>query len=215
MGSVEKNHVGDRQAEIIRISTDLFLKNGFSGTSMSKIAKACEITKASLYHHFSGKEDLFIACVTHGYQAALDALETILADESQSPETQLRRAMETLYGTIISSPVGRMSPLIAEVSRAFPSVARSFHADYIEPQQSLLWRLIDRGIDRGAFRDVDKKVLGHLVFGPIVTLSMSREMFASFEDLDDHFPISELQAGHVDAVLSLLEKERTQADNAF
>ncbi|WP_208353398.1 TetR/AcrR family transcriptional regulator [Pseudaestuariivita rosea] len=207
MDTVEKNQSGDRQAEIIRISTDLFLKNGFSGTSMSKIANACDITKASLYHHFSGKEDLFIACVTDGYKEALVALEEILADTSQSPETQLRLALDTLYSTIVGSPVGQMSPLIAEVSRAFPSVARSFHSDYIEPQEALMWQLIDRGIDQGAFKDVDKKVLSHLIFGPIVTLSMSREMFASFEDLDDHFPISHLQNGHAKIILGLLEAD--------
>ncbi len=206
MEAVEKNHVGDRQAEIIRISTELFLKNGFSGTSMSRIANACSITKASLYHHFTGKEDLFIACVTDGYKEALVALEEILADTSQSPETQLRQALDTLYSTIIASPVGRMSPLIAEVSRAFPSVARSFHADYIAPQQALMWQLIDRGIEQGIFKDVDKKVLGHLIFGPIVTLSMSREMFASFDDLDDQFPIAHLQNGHADIVLRVLER---------
>ncbi len=207
MDTVEKNQVGNRQAEIIRISTDLFLKNGFSGTSMSKIANACSITKASLYHHFAGKEDLFIACVTDGYKSALIALEDILADTSRRPEAQMRHALDTLYETIISSPVGRMSPLIAEVSRAFPSVARSFHADYIEPQQALLWQLIDRGIDQGEFKDVDKQVLGHLIFGPIVTLSMSREMFASFGDLDAHFPISHLQTGHSDVILGLLKAD--------
>lgn len=207
MDTVEKNHVGDRQAEIIRISTDLFLKNGFSGTSMSKIANACDITKASLYHHFSGKEDLFIACVTDGYKEALVTLEEILADENQSPEAQMRQALDTLYKTIISSAVGRMSPVIAEVSRAFPSVARSFHSDYIRPQEALMWQLIERGIDQGVFKVVDKKVLGHIIFGPIVTLSMSREMFASFDDLDDHFPIPYLQNGHTDVILEMLKAD--------
>lgn len=200
----EKVSASDRRVEIIETTTSLFLANGFSGTSMSKIANKCGITKASLYHHFASKEDLFVACVTHGYSAALVALEDIAGRSGEAAEAKLRLAFAALYETTITSSVGRMSPLIAEVSRTFPTVARSFYTEYIAPQQTLLRRIIDEGVERGEFRRIEERQIFHLVFGPMVTLSLSREMFASFEDLDAHFPVTELRDGHIDAILGIL-----------
>lgn len=193
-----------RREAIMRISTGLFLENGFAATSMSKVAAACDMTKASLYHHFKGKDELFIACVTHGYAPALEDLKELERDKSLDPVSRMRKAIGVLYDKTIHSEVGRMSPLIAEVSRAFPRVARSFHADYIEPQQEIVWHMVEGGVEQGSFRPVDQKAFFHLLFGPIVTLSLSREMFTSFEDLDDHFPVKDLRDAHIESMLTHL-----------
>ncbi|MGR3503985.1 TetR/AcrR family transcriptional regulator [Pseudaestuariivita sp.] len=207
-GGADPGAGSSRRDEITRISTELFLANGFAATSMSKVAAACNITKASLYHHFDGKEALFIACVTHGYAAALETLRVLEADKALDPVSRLRAAMGVLYDVSINSPMGRMSPLIAEVSRAFPKVARSFHSQYIARQQDILWRMVEDGIARGAFRQVDKQGFFHLLFGPIVTLSLSREMFTSFDDLEDHFPVRHLRDHHIDSMLTYLTMRR-------
>ncbi|WP_227286943.1 TetR/AcrR family transcriptional regulator [Boseongicola sp. H5] len=195
-----------RREEIMRISTGLFLENGFAATSMSKVAAACKITKASLYHHFTGKDELFISCVTHGYAPALDDLRVLENDLALDPITRLRKAIRVLYEMTINSEVGRMSPLIAEVSRAFPNVARSFHSDYIGPQQEIIWRMIEDGVARDVFQSVDRRAFFHLLFGPIVTLSLSREMFTSFDDLEDHFPVEPLMNSHIDSLLQLIQR---------
>lgn len=204
----EEKSKADSRERIITATTNLFLEKGFAGTSMSAIASASDMTKASLYYHFSGKEDLFIACVTQGYTAALDALSVIVADTSLTADQKLHAAIAALYETTINSPVGRMSPLIAEVSRAFPKVARSFHTEYIEPQRSLLWQIVESGIEQGIYAPVDQNHFFHIAFGPIVTLSLSREMFATFDDLDMHFPVDQLKDGHADVLLGMLQPKK-------
>ena len=191
-----------RREEILDLTTELFLKNGFAGTSMSAVAKACGITKASLYHHFPGKDDLFAACVTHGYASALDDLNKLVKRPDVDARAKLETALDQLYDSIITSPVGRMSPLIAEVSRTFPNVAHAFHEEYIEPQRRLIGEILDEGLASGTFRDIDREVFFHIVFGPIVTLSLTREMFATFDDLEEHFPIEKLQSGHRGLVMN-------------
>ncbi|MCC1495046.1 TetR/AcrR family transcriptional regulator [Cognatishimia sp. F0-27] len=208
MKQAEKMQAEDRRVQIISRSTDLFLEQGFAGTSMSMIAKRCGITKASLYHHFNGKDELFVACVTSGYQRALDALTEIIAQADRPAGQKLAEAMTVLYDITISSSVGRMSPLIAEVSRTFPNVARSFHSEYIAPQQDLVWNLIEAGQASGEFKDLDRGLLFHMLFGPIVTLSLSREMFSTFDDLDEHFPVGHLRDGHLNVILGMLRKDR-------
>ena len=205
IAGMEDSKTTDRKIEIIEATTELFLENGFSGTSMSAVAKACGITKATLYHHFPGKDDLFAACVTNGYAVAQDDLKCLVVRKDLSATEKLDQAMQRLYESSVSSPVGRMSPLIAEVSRTFPTVARAFHQDYIVPQRALSGQILDEGQQKGEFQEVDRDLFFHLVFGPIVTLSLSREMFATFDDLDRHFPLAQLNDGHRAMILSWLQ----------
>ena len=202
----------ERRREIMDLATDLFLENGFAATSMSRVAQAAGITKASLYHHFPGKEDLFAGCVAHGYADAIERLRGIAADQSLTHAERMREAILSSYDTIIFSRVGRMSPLIAEVSRSFPKVDHGFHQGFIAPQESIVRSLIDDGVDAGAFVDVDRAVFVHLLFGPIVTLSMSREMFATFEDRDTLLPVTKLRDGHIDRMIAWLTEGVPRAE---
>lgn len=199
-----KHQPRDRRSEIIEIATELFLQTGFAGTSISAVAGACGITKASLYHHFTGKDQLFAACVTHGYSAALDKIQDI-AQSNADPETKLRHAFDVLYDVTVTSSVGKMSPLIAEVSNAFPGVARSFHHDYIVPQEAVIQSIIDDGVAQGIFKAANPRLVMHMLMGPIVTLSLSRQMFGELEDVDTHFPTEALKKGHADMLIHALK----------
>ncbi len=63
-----------RRPGILERATQLFLERRYAGTSMSAIADACGLRKASLYHHFLSEEALFTACVTEAYEAASGAM---------------------------------------------------------------------------------------------------------------------------------------------
>lgn len=200
-GSVDQS---DRRTEIIEISTGLFLERGFSGTSMSQLAKACGIRKASFYHHFRSKDELFIACVINGYLSAVDRLKDLTLDPDLSEEDRIRRAFDVLYDVTVHSPAGRMSPIIAEVSRSMPELSERFYNEYIAKQRASLESIINIGVEKGVFRQPDFDVLYHLVFGPIVMLSLSREMFAAMPDLDIKLPAEKLKNGHLEATLLYL-----------
>lgn len=47
--------------KIKKVALSLFAQRGFDGTSMSDLAAGVGITKASLYAHYKGKEELFLA----------------------------------------------------------------------------------------------------------------------------------------------------------
>ncbi len=193
-----------RRAEIIRISTEVFLDRGFSGSSMAQLAAACGIQKASFYHHFKNKDELFIACVINGYDSAIDALSKIEADETLSDVERIKAALIALYDITVDTPTGRLSPLIAEVSRSMPDLSEKFFTDYIAVQRTSLKRMVMKGVENGSFTEPDFDVLYHLVFGPIVTLSLSLEMFTKMDALQDRFPKEKVRDGHIAALLLFL-----------
>jgi hypothetical protein len=45
--------------KIIAVATDLFVEKGYSGTSISEIAKLAEINQSLIYHHIGNKSDLW------------------------------------------------------------------------------------------------------------------------------------------------------------
>ncbi len=70
------------------VALRVFAERGYDGASMDDVARAAGITKASIYHHVSGKE----ALLERGLGRALDALFAIL-DE---PAATSGRAVERL-----------------------------------------------------------------------------------------------------------------------
>ncbi|MBD2353545.1 TetR/AcrR family transcriptional regulator [Tolypothrix sp. FACHB-123] len=56
---VEKENSVDKVEQILQGAMQEFLKNGYAGTSMDKVAVAAGVSKATVYSHFQDKEGLF------------------------------------------------------------------------------------------------------------------------------------------------------------
>ncbi|WND01563.1 TetR/AcrR family transcriptional regulator [Temperatibacter marinus] len=67
-GQTEKSRGRPRSAlknqSILDAASDLFMENGFDGTSMDEVAKRAGVSKQTVYSHFSNKEKLFSASIT-------------------------------------------------------------------------------------------------------------------------------------------------------
>ena len=200
-----------RRGRILAEAVQLFLEHGFSATSMSLVADASGIQKASLYHHFSSKEALFVACATDGFDEALAELEGLRHDQSLSDDERFVRAVDAVYRINLDSACGRMAPLIAEVSRTIPAVARAFHDDFIQKQHVSINAIVDDGIARGSFVAHERLGFEHMIFGPIVSLALEREMFTTFDDVDAVLPVDRIRTEHSTLLLRLLHGGRAPA----
>jgi AcrR family transcriptional regulator len=76
---------GDTRTEIQHVARELFTSKGYEATSMREIAEALGIKKASLYYHFTGKEDILRSLVEQRGTEAEDLLEWITR-QPQEPE---------------------------------------------------------------------------------------------------------------------------------
>ena len=84
MAGGHETQAGTRRHEIVLKSAAEFMRSGYAGTSMSTIARVLGMQKASLYHHFPGKEDLFVACIDEAFAGTHLRLEAIAADQALS-----------------------------------------------------------------------------------------------------------------------------------
>ena len=64
----------DRAREIYLTAAQLFFEKGFESTSISDIADALKLTKASLYYYVESKQDLLYRIVLMGLDSVKDAV---------------------------------------------------------------------------------------------------------------------------------------------
>ena len=60
---------GERLRRILETAAQLICRHGYEATSMQRIADACGLTKAGLYHHVQSKEHLLLEIMTYGMDA--------------------------------------------------------------------------------------------------------------------------------------------------
>jgi TetR/AcrR family transcriptional regulator len=74
---------------IVRTATRLFAQQGYPGTSMSDLARACGISKPLLYHYVSDKYEL-LREITEGHVTRLEALVGEVEAQGLAPAPRLR-----------------------------------------------------------------------------------------------------------------------------
>jgi AcrR family transcriptional regulator len=82
----------ERLQAIVEEAARLFARDGFNGTAVSDIAKACSMSKSLLYHYYPSKEDLLYAVMSAHVETLVEDVETIDPDE-RSPADQLKRVL--------------------------------------------------------------------------------------------------------------------------
>ena len=63
---------GDTRERILVVANELFIEQGYEGTSLREIADRLDITKAALYYHFRSKDEIL--------QTLLEPFDTLLDD---------------------------------------------------------------------------------------------------------------------------------------
>jgi TetR/AcrR family transcriptional repressor of mexJK operon len=116
---------GSKPAQIMLAAKDLFTSQGFGATSMDAIARTANVSKATLYAHFSGKEELFAAIVSHACRAQSRLMSAPDADDLEL--TQALSEIGRNFLSLILSPqaVAIFRVVIAEAAR-FPDLGRIF-----------------------------------------------------------------------------------------
>lgn len=74
---------GDTKERILETALELFAQNGYPGTSMNDIAAQLGITKAALYKHYAGKQEILDRIVER-----MNEMDYARAEEYEMPETE-------------------------------------------------------------------------------------------------------------------------------
>jgi AcrR family transcriptional regulator len=111
---------------ILDAAIKVFLKSGYLGTNMDEIAALSEVSKQTIYKHFSSKEALFVEMVTRMTDAASNTVHNQIPELSDDKDIA---GFLQMYAhrqlTVVLTPrlMQLRRLLIGEVAR-FPELAR-------------------------------------------------------------------------------------------
>src|SRR5262245_65291553 len=60
-----------KRQTILSAGRDLFLSNGYQGTSVDQIAASAEVSKQTVYKHFGDKQELLLAIVNAALESTV------------------------------------------------------------------------------------------------------------------------------------------------
>jgi AcrR family transcriptional regulator len=193
LGGVARKRIR-RINEILRVAADVLSEKGYAGTTLEEVADRLDLAKASLYHYFDSKEDLFSACLGTPAEELIGRLSAI-AEGDGSPRERLRRLMVeqvrfTTYDT-------------AELSRLFlqhldwpESINRKLH-DWQVRHDAIFKQVIEEGVAIGDFAVADVTVARQCLMGALTFVP-----FWGYK-ADGRYSIDELVEVVADTVLPL------------
>ena len=90
MARARSAHFEPNREGIIRAAAQLFAAQGYPGTTMNDVARACGISKALLYHYVDDKYRLLLE-ITEGHVTRLEALVAEVQAQRLTPEKRRRK----------------------------------------------------------------------------------------------------------------------------
>lgn len=162
-----------RLGEIYRVAAQIICEKGYDATSMNDIAEAVGITKAGIYHHINGKQDLLFQIITYGMDE-LDEKVITPARAITDPETRLRSIISSHVRLITSrsTPKGNnpVTIVVDEVAGLTPTHRRIIDQrkrDYVVLVRETLKQLKKEG----KLEDIDETTAAFSLLGMILWLS--------------------------------------------
>ncbi len=155
--------------QLVAKAAELFRINGYHNTSISDIASACNLSKASIYHHIPSKKELAIASIQQLHQHFDQNLLAIAYDDSQKPRDRLERLMLNTEEFFIDRRGGcMMGNLVLEVLETIPDFVELFQAyftSWIDAIVHILKYKFESERAREIAEDVVSQLQGAIMFG--------------------------------------------------
>jgi TetR/AcrR family transcriptional repressor of mexJK operon len=154
---------GSKPAQIMAAAKELFTSQGFGATSMDAIARTANVSKATLYAHFSGKEELFAAMVSNECRTQARLLSAPDADDRELTEA-LWEIGRNYIAFLVSPPaIAIFRVVVAETAR-FPDLGRIFFESGPNKMRRTLSGFLAKAVERGRLDIADSwRAAEHLI----------------------------------------------------
>jgi AcrR family transcriptional regulator len=153
---------GGRREEVIERAAALFDEGGYYATSMEDIAEAVGVRKPTLYHYFGSKDEILF-WIHEEFIDLLISRQDRRIGTGMTPEQLVLEIMGDIL-ELMETHRGHVR-VFFEHHRELPEDEHAAIAAKRAQYESAVADVIRRGIDDGAFRDVDVKLATLALFG--------------------------------------------------
>ena len=194
--------IKSKRARILDAAYELFINKGYWDTKIIDISEAAGIGKGTVYEYFQSKDAIFLELFKTKVEADYDNI-TDLISKNVSPEKKLKEFIDTelentskftfnkyfLIDLVVKSDAFRNPELIRSIQKL---MSKKF---------SVLFQIIEEGIDKGEFLKIDPLLATASILGAI-NFYISFDLFPI--DLEDIVPTGKTKPWSEDQFLDLL-----------
>jgi TetR/AcrR family transcriptional repressor of mexJK operon len=166
---------------ILDAAREVFLTSGYRGASMDEVAAIAQVSKVTVYKHFSDKRSLFTSVITSAIDEAEQATHSLVDRLGQS--TDLAKDLRTFarqHIIEVTQPhlIQMRRMIIAEAGR-FPELAQAWHRSGPERAHAILAKQIKQLTARGLLQASDPLLAAQHLNYLILSVPANEAMFSA------------------------------------
>lgn len=182
-----ENELNPKKTKIIEAAVTIFSQKGFKSATISDLAKKASLTEATIYNHFSSKEEILLHApllyVNNLIRNCEEHLQGI-----KNPEEKLRKFV-WFYLWWTHKHVNYMKIFVLNI-RTIPNYYNSKAYELINQMSRIPAAILQSGKDCGIFRpDIDPIIFTNFLFGTIDYLFLTKVLFNRSTDMLDDYDI--------------------------
>lgn len=165
--------ITQKQEQILQGAMQVFLRDGYAGTSMDRVSAEAGVSKQTIYSHFQDKEGLFKALIE---RVTIASFRDIFCAEDLDgePAILLREIAETYFTKAADNPEYlALFRLIITESQRFPELAKLYTQTVIQRGRQLLSHYFTSHPELGI---TDPEATAQIFFGSMVSYVIVQEI---------------------------------------
>ena len=163
--------------DILDAAAQVIRKKGFNGASMADIAQACNLQKASLYHHVASKQEILLALLDRAIDMLTERIAPLVTQPI--PADEKLRGMIHTYLQLLADNADLASVLLFE-HRSLEPKQHTRHIPNRDRFESLWRDVLSDGKKSGIFHCPDPGLAARALLG---TLNWTVTWYRSKGDL--------------------------------
>lgn len=161
-----------RPGELLEAALDLFVEKGFAATRVDDVAARAGVSKGTLFLYFPSKEELFKAVVRENIAGRFAEWNNELESFVGTTSEVLRYCYQVWWERIGATKASGITKLMFSEAQNFPEIAQFYQQEVILPGRALIRRILQRGMERGEFRQMDLEYGTYIVLAPMMFLML-------------------------------------------
>ena len=159
----------ERPQELLDAALRVFAARGYRNTRLEEVAEAAGVTKGTIYHYFTTKEELLLRAIEQHQERAFGRLEELLRGQRGPAATRIRLVIRKAFGGMDRDRRSVLTLLLQGVAHEVPDVYRNWLATGPVKGWRLVAKLIDDGKAAGEFRpDADSQVAARVLLSGLM-----------------------------------------------
>ena len=171
----------DRPREITEAAFEVFAEKGYAAARVEEVARRAGVSKGLTYLYFKTKEELFKAVVKSVVVRRVDALVEAVDTTELSAEEFIRGPLLEFMKHVPNSPIAIVIKLLIAEGARHPDLVDYYWENVVSKGLTAISRFIDRGVERGEFRETAVNDLPQVVLAPMMLSMIWRLVFAKRE----------------------------------